>query len=273
MSGSRGLAQKDKAHLRRLFTGADNLDQLQYLICLYVQEFVFPTCPSADPADLKLVLIRRLSQELRTAIIKKLKDYYPKDAHRNEGILLRYYPDRSIDLLQQALGHLVDIWTEDQRTHKRDVDDTLVKKCQRVLPMCADLPDLRGRSALGNTSRLFSLVVYEDVKLLLQNLPPTPNILTNDHRKQRLELFFRILNALQRHQTGLTPLPPLCVADVFASAAQTNFEDWLQMSRSDIALDVVAKTTGQRPDYFVRTLKKLRAEADLLEVTPLKPVL
>lgn len=267
------LQTSEKNRLRWLFASEDNLDQLLYLICLYVEDFLFPTCPSADPVDVKLVLIRRLGQELRAAILKKLKQYYPKDAHRNEAALLRSYPYRGIELLQQALGYLVDIWTEDQRSHKEDSQDTLVKKCQRLLPLCADLPDLRGRSALGNTSRLFALVVYEDVKFLLRDLPPTPNILTNYDRKLRLGLFSRILNALQSNQSGLKPSPPPCVTEVFASAAQTNFEDWLQMSRSNIALDVVAKTTGQSPDYFLRTLKKLRAEADPLEISPLKPVL
>lgn len=269
----RGLPQQDKAHLRRRFTGTDNLDQLQYLICLYVQDFVFPTCPSADPVDLKLVLIRRLGQELRAAIIKKLKQYYPNDAYRNEGVLLSYYPDRGIDLLQQALSHLVDIWTEDQRTHKKDSDDTLVKKCQRLVPLCADLPDLKGRSALGRTSRLFGLVVYEDTMHLLRDLPPTPQILTLDDKALRKELFCRILESLQSNQTGLMPPPSLRVNEIFTAAAQVNFEDWLQIARNDIALDVVAKITGRKPSYFIRNLKKLRAEAAPLEVTPLKPTL
>lgn len=47
----RGLPQEQKARLRRLFTGSDNLDQLQYLICLYAQDVVF-TYPSADPDHL-----------------------------------------------------------------------------------------------------------------------------------------------------------------------------------------------------------------------------
>jgi len=269
----RGLPLEDKSHLRRRFHGADNLDQLQYLICLYLQGCVFPTCPSADPADLQLVLIRRLGQELRAAILKKLKQYYPNDVHRDEAALLRYYPDRGIELLQQALSHLVDIWTDDQRNHANDSDDTLVRKCQRLLPMCADLPDVSGRSALGRTSRLFGLVVYEDVMRLLRDLPQTPQILTDDEKKQRKQLFNQLLKALQSNQTGLTPPPPLRITEIFAAAAKANFEDWLTMARNDIALDVVAKIIGRRPSYFLKTLKELRAEAAPLKITPLKSVL
>lgn len=269
----RGIPPEDKSRLRRLFHGADNLDQLQYLICLYAQGCVFPTCPSADPADLQLVLVRRLGQELRAAILKKLKQYYPNDAHRDEAALLRYYPDRGIDLLQQALSHLVDIWTDDQRKHMNDSDDTLVLKCQRLLPMCADLPDVSGKSVLGRTSRLFGLVVYDDVMLLLRDLPQTPRILTDDDEKQRKQLFNRILEALQSNQTGLTPPPPLRVTEIFVTAAHSNFKDWLTMARNDIALDVVAKITGRKPSYFLKTLKELRAEAAPLKITPLKPVL
>jgi hypothetical protein len=259
--------------LRRLLTSANNLDRLQYLLCIYLQNFVFSTCPSADPVDLKVVLIRRLGQELRAAIIKKLRRYYPKDASRDETALLRYYPDRGIALLQQALGRVHDIWTDDQRKHNNDPNDTLVKKCQRLLPLCADLPDLKGKSALGRTSRLFGLVVYEDVMLLLHDLPQAPRISTADNERRRTEFFTRILEALRSNCTGLTPPPPLKVTDIFAAAATVNFNDWLTMSRSNIALDVVSKTIGQNPNYFRANLKDLRLDADGLKLTPLKPVL
>jgi hypothetical protein len=86
-------------------------------------------------------------------------------------------------------------------------------------------------------------------------------------------LFHGICEALQSNQTGLTPPPPLGVIQIFAAAAQVNFQDWLQMARNEIALDIVAKITRRKPSYFLRTLKKLRHEADPLEVTPLKPAL
>lgn len=68
----RGVDPKHKSYLRRLFHGADNVDGLQSLICLYIQDFILPTCPSTDSVDLKCVLIRRLGQEIRTAIITLL---------------------------------------------------------------------------------------------------------------------------------------------------------------------------------------------------------
>lgn len=176
-------------------------------------------------------------------------------------------------MLQQALGHLVDIWAEDKRKYKNDSDDTLVKKCQRLLPLCADLPDFGGRSSLGRTSRLFGLVIYEDVMQLLRDLPQTPPILTLDDERQRRRLFGQILEALRSNQTGLTPPPPLKVTEIFAAASSVNFEEWLRMARNNIALDVVAKIIGRKPSYFIKILKELRAEADLLEVTPLKPVI
>jgi hypothetical protein len=141
------------------------------------------------------------------------------------------------------------------------------------VPVCADLPDLRGRSGLGRTSRLLGLVVYEDVMWLLRDLPPTPQILTGDDEKRRKKLFHGTLQALQSKQTGLTPPPSSRVTEIFAAAAQVNFKDWLLMARYDIALDVVAKITGRKPSYFIRTLKELRTEVDPLELTPLKSVL
>jgi hypothetical protein len=69
------LQTLEKNRLRQLFRGDDNLDQLLYLVSLYIQAFVFPISPSADPIDLKLVLIRRLAQELHKAITDKLKQY------------------------------------------------------------------------------------------------------------------------------------------------------------------------------------------------------
>ena len=254
----RGLPQEQKERLRRFFTGTDNLDQLQYLICLYVQDFL-PTYPSSDPDDLKLILIRRLGQELRTAIIKKLRQYYPKDAHRNEALLLRSYPDRAIELLQQALSHLLDIWIED---NKKVPNDTLVKKCQRLLPLLSSLPDLRGKSVRGKTSQIFGLVLYQDAKILLQRLPRgTAQTLIEDDKKRRERFFSNILTALQAGDTGLSSPPSPILIEAFRKAAENNFADWMRLSRTQIAGEIAAKAVGQSADYFIHSVKRLRNRA------------
>jgi len=261
------LAPVHRWDLRQQFQSADNLDRLQDLICFYLKNFVLPTCPSTDPETLKDILVRRLGKEIRTSIIKKLKLYFPNDARRNESRLLAHHVDRGIDLTQQALSYFVDVWTEDQRTHKNDSSDTIVIKCQRLLPRCADLPNLRGRSNLGRTSHLFGLVIYEDAYRLLHDLPR----LGRYEMSEREGVFFEILADLKSDR--IKPRPPECIIEPFFAASKEKFANWKRMSRNNIALEIVAKVMGCKPAYFLRTLKKLHAEASTLAITPLKAVL
>ena len=263
------LQTSEKNRLRQLLRGDDNLDQLLYLICLYLRDFVFPVSRSADPLEIRLVLIRRLGQELRKAIIDKLKQYFPKDANRGDAKLLSSHPDRGGEILQQALSHVLDLWVQD----KGSPEDTLVVKCQRLLPLLSQLPDLRGKSSLGETSQLFGLVLYDDVRALLKELPPTVRLdnLTEDDVRRRRSLFSGVLSALRTDTTGLSPPPSPVLQDIFSVAAQSDYKEWMNMSRTQIALDVVAKVIAQTPDYFLHSVKKLRQQARALGTTALKP--
>jgi hypothetical protein len=249
----------------------DNLDQLLYLICLYIHNFVFSISRSADPIEIKLVLIRRLGQELHKAVINKLKQYFPKDANRGDAKLLSSHPDGGGEILQQALSQLLDLWVQD----KGGPEDILVVKCQRLLPLLNQLPDLRGKSSLGETSRLFGLVLYDDVRALLKELPPTVrrDNLTEDDVKRRRSLFSSVLSALRTDTTGLYPPPSPVLQDIFSVAAKSDYKEWMTKSRTEIALEIVVKVIEQTPDYFLHSVKKLRQQALTIGTTALKPTI
>ena len=252
----------------------DNLDQLLILVCVYIRDHLFPTCPSPDPIDLQVILIRRLGEELRKGILEKLKRYFPKDAHREEALLVKYHPDRATGLLQQGLGFLVDLWNEDTKRHRDDSEDTLAEKCQRLLPSLSNLPDRRGKSALGETSRLFGLVVFDDVRALLKGLPRVrQGNLTEDDVTQRKQFFSGVLSGLMNNATGISPPPPAVVKDRFAEAAASDYEAWKQLSRTQIALDVAARVMKQTPDYLAHSISQLRKKASGRGIKPLKPTL
>ena len=253
------LQTSEKNRIRQLLRRDDNLDQLLYLICLYIQDSIFPISVGVDSV-IKLALIRRLGQELRNAIIAKLKQYFPKDRNRGDDALLKYHPDRGGELLQQALSHLVDLWVQDKVGPK----DTIVTKCQRLLPLLSSLPDLRGKSALGKTSLLLGLVVYDDAKTLLQKLPRAKQTLIEDDKSQRKRVFSSIMLDLQAGNTGLSPPPSSILTDAFRIAAKNDYMDWMLLSRTGIALDIVAKAIGQTPDYFLHSVKKLRDRAEMV---------
>ena len=266
------LQGSDKARLRRLFCRHDNLDQLIDLIRIYVRDYVFPTCPSPDPDDLKIDLITDIGQELRKAILDKLKRCFPKDAHREDTLLLKYYPDKGAALLQQALGYLVDIWVQDSKLHLGSADDTLVKKCQRLLPSMSSLPVIRGKSAHGMTFKLCGLVVFDDVRVLLRGLPRTKrqDNLSTDEIARRKRFFSKVLFALENNTTHISPPPPTIIKDLFSVASANGYEDWLRLSRTEIALDLAGQATGQTSDYFLHSISRLRIQARGLAVTPLK---
>jgi hypothetical protein len=81
------------------------------------------------------------------------------DATRDDSTVLRYYPYQAAALLDQALGYAIDLGNADFIKHPKA---TLAERCQRLLPSLAHLPQMRGKSAHGKTSQLFTYVMYED---------------------------------------------------------------------------------------------------------------
>jgi len=151
--------------------------------------------------------------------------------------------------------------------------DTLITKCQRLLPRLSSLPNLRGKSALGRTSQLFGLVLYEDARTLLKKLPKgvgESQALTEKDIDQRKKFFSMILEDLKAGNTMLSPAPSPVLLDIFGKAAENDYMDWMRLSRTDIALDIVTKVIKQTPDYFLHSVKRLRNQALRLKFKPLK---
>jgi hypothetical protein len=131
--------------------------------------------------------------------------------------------------------------------------------------LLSSLPDLRGKSALGTTSRLFGLVLYDDARKLLKKLPRKKAIPVVDDKKQREKFFSSILADLQAGNTGLSPSPSSILTDIFCEAAKNDYMDWMLLSRTEIALDIVANAIGQTPDYFLHSVKELRGIAKTVQ--------
>jgi hypothetical protein len=86
-----------------------------------------------------------------------------------------------------------------------------------------------------------------------------------DDKKQREKFFSSILADLQAGNTGLSPSPSSILTDIFCEAAKNDYMDWMLLSRTEIALDIVANAIGQTPDYFLHSVEELRGIAKTVQ--------
>jgi hypothetical protein len=242
------LAIEEKNQLREKFKAHDNLDWLLTLICRYFRDHLLKAFPASDPPEVKQFLLRRVGETLHAAILLKLKQYHPKDSARDDSTLLRYYPDQATSLLIQALGHLVDIWQGDFLKHPNAY---LAERCQRLLPRLGRLPKLRGKSARGETSNIFVLVMHEDSLRLLDRLP-----VRRDNKHRRME----ILQALRN--SAPSEIHPLVVSTV-SQASDQELDDWSALSKKEIALIIASRAVGGSvsPEWLRHLLPKMKAQA------------
>lgn len=248
------LAPSDKTLLRRKLTAPNNLDCLLTLICWYVRDNLLRAFPPPDPPGVRAYLVRRMGEALHGAILEKLRQYHPKDASRNDETVLRYYPDQAGALLNQALGYLIDLWRDDFIQHPID---TLATRCQRLLSSLAHLPPMRGKSAHGNTSKLFALVMYEDSLRLLNSLS----------RKGK---------DLRKRKTALKDLlcsPPKdihpAVKRAVSGASDDDLDEWSFLSKKEIVLEIAVRAVQDSshlsPDWLRQLIRDLKAQARRLD--------
>src|SRR5262249_9573931 len=121
MSASRFLPAEQWAVLKEQLKGEDNRNWLVSYLCQCVRDQVFLAYHSDDPRSKSPEVLQLVGLTLYTAIINKLKaNLRPKDFHRDEATLVRWYPDRAATLLEQALDFLKDEWSKDVVKHPSD---------------------------------------------------------------------------------------------------------------------------------------------------------
>jgi hypothetical protein len=244
--------------LKEKLTAEDNLSWLLTLICWRVED-VFRAFQANDPLSKSPELTLALGHVLYRAVIEKLKSNLPKDSHRDEATLIRWYPERTATLLEQASGFLIDTWRKDV---EKNPSETLVTRCPRVLPRLTVLPNARGRSIHGETAELFILEVYEIAMELMENLPAP-----GEYRK---EILTQITQSLDLQQgTAKRPIPHV-VAKIFLQGRRNNWTGiWSSLSRSELAREIALRARGNSsntsPKHLLNHLKKLRDRAAALK--------
>jgi hypothetical protein len=249
------LTTEEKSLLRKKFQATNNLDWLLTLVCWYVRDNLLRAFPASDLPGVKEYLLRRIGEVLHAAILEKLRQYHPKDAKRDDSTVLRYYPDQAAALLNQALGYLVDLWRRDFIKYPKV---TLAERCQRLVPSLAHMPQMRGKSAHGETSQLFMLVMYEDALRLLGTLPRKKD---NNFATRK-----RILENLRKSQPD--DVHPGIVT-VIAEASDNDLDQWADLSKKELALEIAARSVKGSapisPEWLRHLLSELRAQARRLD--------
>jgi hypothetical protein len=158
-------------------------------------------------------------------------------------------------LLYQAQGHLIDLWRGD---FIKIPKATLAERCQRLLPALAHLPQMRGKSAHGKTSQLFTLVMYEDALRLLSSLSRRKG---NDLDRRK-----KILADLRKSQPE--DIHP-GVARVIAEASDNDLDQWADQSKKEVALEIAVRSVqGTVPissEWLRHLLSDLKAQARRLD--------
>ena len=249
------LTAEEKSSLRKKFQASNNLDWLVTLICWYVRDNLLRAFPASDLPGVRDYLLSRMGEAVHAAILEKLRQYYPNDANRDDSTVLRYYPYQAAALLNQALGYLIDLWRGDFIKYPKA---TLAERCQRLLPSLAHLPQMRGKSAYGKTSQLFTLVMYEDARRLLSSLSRR-NGNNLDRRK-------KILADLRKSQSD--DIHPR-IARVIADASDNDLDHWAGQSKKEVALEIAARAVkGTVPissEWLRHLLSDLKAQARRLD--------
>jgi hypothetical protein len=165
-------------------------------------------------------------------------------------LLVRYYPDQTGDLINQALTHLVDIWVLHIRDHPSAHDADRVRD---LLPRLSVLPSRRGRTNVGQTYYLYLLVIYEQERkritkcLGVKAWKSDPQVSSFEIEKRAAELH-----------------------DMYPDLTQEDLRAWARLSPSEIAYRFVVRhapaLTRLTPRYLKQSvLPKMRRLARELD--------
>lgn len=260
------LHVSDLEDLRRVLQAPNNLDWLVTLICWYIRDHLFLAFPFTESNSGLKKTLQRLGTTICSAILVKLRRHYPSDVQKGDSILLRYRYKRAVVMLNQALAHTIDVWTNDFQQHPRA---TLSGRCKRLLPKLRELPG-RGSSALGSTHLLLYLVFYEEALRTLAGVPDLTKPFAEADRERREQAISESFDVLPdvlgrastrfRHpQTG----------QLFFEGGQNEIRQWSSWPKSRIAEDIAVRIVkGRRklsPKYLHLILPKLRNIARSLD--------
>jgi hypothetical protein len=215
----------ERAKMRRLFSAPNNLDLLLTGICSWI-----PDLPEAT--DLSREQVARAGRALAGAVLAKLARHYPKTALRGDSVLLKTHPDRSGNLVNQALNRLRDLWTKDLCEHPTDKAG---RRLARLAPSLSQLPSVRGSHHLSETDRLLSILAD----------------------------YYDALGKLPKRKRG--PFSSQQIEAVFGRKLSREELDALRGKRpSEIALEYARRADGDRPEVGVDHARRLLRQARTL---------
>jgi hypothetical protein len=248
--------------LRQHFKAENNLDWLLTYLCRAVRDLLFRVFPPRAKPDEAQQCVRAIGEALSHAVLNKLREQHPKEAHRDASKLVRWYPDRAGALVNQAIVQLAEVWISDCAQHPRD---SLNSRCDRLLPKLGALKGRRGHSASGAYAQLYFLWAYEEAMRILKGLPRS-----SPARADFLQNAFEDLTAQTPQallESGAFRHPD--TGDIFFEISDEDLDGWRFRSRHEIAQDVAVRAVrGQLAlgaDTLHRLLPTLRRLAKKLD--------
>lgn len=223
-------------------------------------------CPQEQPDDSPGILsslATRLGGVIADAIAARLD---PDGKRRSEEVLAAR-SRAALELWDQAFNYLVDRWLDDYCAHPTD---TAATRCQRVIPSLRTLPNMRGRSALGEHVQLWYLAVYHEARDKLARLPNASRVASAKSARKRRALLDELFEWLpEGSRDPKSPFHPVS-GNLCFEASDEDLERWaVHSSRHEIALEIAEKVLepilGLNKTYLRRLLPGLRRKAERMD--------
>jgi hypothetical protein len=244
------LAPDHAALLRQHFKAENNLDWLLTYLCRAVRDLLFRVFPPRAKPDEAQQCVRAIGEALSHAVLNKLREQHPQEAHRDASKLVRWYPDRTGALVNQAINLLIAVWARDCVEHPRQL---LRSRCQRLLPELGLLKSRRGRSASGKYAQLYFLWAYQEAMRILKRLPRSDPARGEFIRRAFRDITSRTPQSLLRSGVFLHP----DTGEIFFEISAEDLENWRFRSRHEIAQEVAVRAVRGRLSLGVETLHRL----------------
>lgn len=260
----RTMSLPDRATVRELLQADNNLDWLLTYVCTGIRHML-ALWPVFDPPDVVQAYTELLGKRLSQAILDKLLRYYPKNFRYGAQKLLAYYPDRAGALIEQAIRYFYETFLDDAKAFPQS---PLAERAQRLAPRLSALPNLRGRSAMGTSYRLWLYEVYrcnyEKVKQTLgvKAWKSDKNPEAYEHELQKR------VEALKKAFDISQPSDEMVYWS--ADIDDKDLTKWVALSPHEIALELTVKAAkaypGLKPSCLKQTiLPRMRRLSKALE--------
>jgi hypothetical protein len=267
------LHPSDALDLEDILNKTDNVERIAEAFRKYFQGNLFRTTCADDSSG----PAQRMAEVLCRALVEKLRRYFSKETSRDGSTLIRWHPEQTGVFLNQALGYLIDIWTDD--FWKKPADDSAAR-CERLLPKIAQWPhlDMRGRPQHGNVFQLIYLAAYEDVMKCLGGYPrKSRGQFPHNDRDRRRKFLATIFTKLPQvpGRKGRCLFHPQS-GELFLEATEQDIESWIDLSRHALAMEITCRVVnktlaadwqkgGLTPESLHRILPRLRTLSHLVD--------